>query len=106
MTTEQEIYDRHGIPVREADVIRTFHFTGPRRRKYYLYHVAVLRNGRLYGVPAHELAVKPDGGTFLLSTDSLVNSEIVQCGKFETDADGKCILFNERLRRSKQEATA
>lgn len=47
-----ECHDSNGVPIYPGDLLRTFHFTGPRRRKWYLYHVAVyerlVRNGITY----------------------------------------------------------
>lgn len=35
------VYDRKGVPIHPGDLIRSFHFIGARRKRYYLYHVAV-----------------------------------------------------------------
>lgn len=33
-----QLYDKRGIPFAHGDVVKVFHFTGPRRRRYFMYH--------------------------------------------------------------------
>jgi hypothetical protein len=35
-----EIFDKRGIPVKPGDVLKVFHFTGIRNKKYYMYKLA------------------------------------------------------------------
>lgn len=32
------VYDCHGIPIERGDVVKIFHFIGPRRKRHYLYN--------------------------------------------------------------------
>jgi hypothetical protein len=31
------LFDKRGIPIERGDIVRVFHFTGARRRRYYMY---------------------------------------------------------------------
>ncbi len=33
------LFDKNDVPLREGDVIKMFHFTGPRKKKYFMYKV-------------------------------------------------------------------
>jgi hypothetical protein len=68
--------DKNGIPIEPFDVLKVFHFTGPRRKKYYMYKVAILWNDKLYGAHLNENPLKP--GYPLWIHDSLEDTEIVQ----------------------------
>jgi hypothetical protein len=61
-----ECHDSNGVPIYPGDLLRTFHFTGPRRRKWYLYHVAVYDTQvgamRMMPVEYLEPSVKREGG--------------------------------------------
>ena len=35
------IHDRKGYPIYAGDLLKTYHFTGARKRKYYMYHLVV-----------------------------------------------------------------
>ena len=35
-------YDKNGREIKEGHLIKTYHFTGARKKKYYMYHVATL----------------------------------------------------------------
>jgi hypothetical protein len=52
---EKAFYDKHGRQIHKGDLIKTFHFTGARRKKYFMYHTAVEREGVLYMVPIADL---------------------------------------------------
>lgn len=90
-----ECCDKNGIPIYPGDLLRTFHFTGPRRRKYYLYHVAI------YDAEAAAMRMLPtkwleptaprDGGNPLLSDGLAASTEIV-----EGPSVGDAVLFTER----------
>jgi hypothetical protein len=54
-TAEPRYYDQKGVPIYPGDLLKSFHFRDRRRRRYYLYHVAVLRDGYLMAVPVSEL---------------------------------------------------
>ena len=93
-----ECYDSRGVPIYPGDLLRTYHFTGPRRKRYYLYHVAVFDTeaGAMRMVPVEwlEPSRPHDGGNPLLSTDLATNATIVY-GK----TIGDWVLFDERPKR-------
>lgn len=63
-------FDMHGRKIEEGDLLRSPHFRGPRRKMFYLYHVAVVRDGRMWMVPTSHLAgesFKKGGGACPLS---------------------------------------
>lgn len=74
-----ELHDMNGVPIYPGDLLRTFHFQGRKRRKYYLYHTAVYRDGAMHMVPtAHLQPTKiKDGGACLMNDDSAVNCEVI-----------------------------
>jgi hypothetical protein len=63
---DEPIYrDQKGVRICEGDLLRSYHFTGSRKKKHYLYHGIVRNNkyGVLEMVPVAELCgSKPDGG--------------------------------------------
>lgn len=63
-----ECYDCNGRPICPGDLLRTFHFVGPRNQKFWLYHVAVPNGDHMEGVPVSYLCptVKDTGGRFWL----------------------------------------
>lgn len=75
------ILDKNGREIKDGDLIRQPHFRGARRKQFYIYHVAVDRGGRLYGVPVSELSptvkARDGGGTFILTGDILKAVEII-----------------------------
>lgn len=98
MATEGELYDINGVPIYRGDLIRTFHFRGPRRRIWYLYHVAVLKDGRLELAPTSHLEpTKIGGGGRCMASQSLLNdnkAEVIS----GSGPDG-CLCFIDRPRR-------
>ena len=50
-----EHYDMNGRPIHPGDLLRTYHFTGARRKKHYLYHVVVQEPTGLFLVPTSHL---------------------------------------------------
>lgn len=42
------VYDKHGYPIYPGDLLKTYHFTGARRKRYYLYHIVGEEAGRLF----------------------------------------------------------
>ena len=36
----KKLYDKRGIPIQDGDVLKVFHFTGARNKKYYMYKIA------------------------------------------------------------------
>jgi hypothetical protein len=90
-----EVHDKNGVPVYPGDLLKTYHFTGPRRKKFYLYHTAVLTNGSMQGVPTSHLEPTrtKGGGTFWLKTENLANSEVIS-----GHGPGECLDWTERKR--------
>lgn len=43
------LYDKRGVPIREYDVLKLYHFTDRRTKKHYMYKWVVLDKGRLCG---------------------------------------------------------
>lgn len=71
--------DKLGRQIYAGDLLKSFHFTGPRKKKYWLYHVAVEENGRMEMVPTAHLS--PDkinqGGRCPISKELADNCEII-----------------------------
>jgi len=62
------VYDKTGYRIYPGDLLRSWHY-GKGRGTHYLYHVAVMRDGILTGVPAHHLdptLAKPRDGVYPL----------------------------------------
>jgi len=93
-----ECVDKHGIPIYPGDLLKTFHYRGRRRKRNYLYHVAVMDTeaGGMRMIPTKWLEPsKPhDGGSPLLSDDLAGDAEIIAGGKV-----GEWVCFDERPRR-------
>lgn len=60
--------DSKGVPILPGDLLRSDHFIGERRKKHYLYHVAVNRDGSMYAVPCCHLepTLSRSGGECLI----------------------------------------
>lgn len=43
-------YDELGNEIHEGDLLRVYHFRGSRKRKYYMYHIAIKENWDKDGV--------------------------------------------------------
>lgn len=39
------IHDKRGYPIYAGDLLKTYNFTGARKRKYYMYHLVVAYDG-------------------------------------------------------------
>ena len=90
-----DLYDKHGIPIKEFDVLKMFHFTGARRKKYYMYKWVREWKGRLYG--SHLQSNEHNG--FLLAEENAKLCEIVQ--GYDPQGDG--LDFNDRPRKRERE---
>lgn len=56
---EEKIYrDKRGRKIEQGSVLKVFHFTGARRKRYFMYKVAVLKEGKLVAMDITELATK------------------------------------------------
>jgi hypothetical protein len=87
--------DSKGCPIYPGDLIRSFHFTGRRGKKYFLYHVVVSKEGRLWLIPTSHLEPTkiPGGGDCLLSQEflSATQAEIIS-----GYGPGDCLYFEDR----------
>jgi len=90
-------YDRRGCPIYPGDLIKSYHFTGKKRKKYYLYHVAVLeeKNEFMEMVPVSHLQKDKirGGGRCWLRQRYVENSEVI-CGY----GPGEIISYEDRPR--------
>ena len=69
--------DKNGVQIEECDVLKVFHFTGARKKKHYMYKMAVLWNGKLYASHLNKKEITPDYPLWAGSENS-EHYEIVQ----------------------------
>lgn len=70
-------HDKNGVPIYPGDLLKTYHFTGRRRKKYFLYHTVVEEEGRLWIVPTPHLEpTKANGGGKCLINEYMDMSQI------------------------------
>ena len=68
-----EAFDCKGRPIYPGDLLRSYHFTDRRRKRHWLYHVAVIREGHLEAVPTCHLQPgmeKQGGSAWIHKSDS------------------------------------
>lgn len=98
-----QCHDAKGIPIYPGDLLRSPHFVGARKKRYYLYHVAVYVNGYMEMVPTCHL--QPDkiegGGRCMLSDDLASYTEVIQ-----GHGPGRIVAFEDRPRNRIAKATA
>lgn len=72
-------YDKNDRPIFGGDLLRSYHFTGARRKKYYLYHVAVPTERGFDCVPVCHLDPSKisGGGRCWLNEELAAHSEII-----------------------------
>lgn len=75
MTTKQVLVDMFGVPIKPFDLLKMYHFTGARRKKYYMYKWVLEKEGRLFACHLDRNGIE---SKFLLSQQYLNNTEIVQ----------------------------
>jgi hypothetical protein len=84
-----KIYDKTGREIMRGDIVKVFHFIGPRRKRYYMYKQAAGHNtlgGSQYMKMTHLDINDPDDGWHELLDDKMrPHFEIVQSldAKFE-----------------------
>ena len=102
---EKAFYDKRGRLICKGDLIKTFHFTGARREKHFMYHTVVVHDGLLFMVPTASLepTLANRGGECRLE----------QCIKAGYDMEiisghgpGACISFEDRPKVRNSAATA
>jgi hypothetical protein len=76
-----EVYDAKRYPIYPGDLLRSFHFRGARRKRYWLYHVAVWNEteSTMEMVPVSELepTKRGRGGRCWLTPGLGVSTEII-----------------------------
>jgi len=94
-------HDAKGYPVYPGDLLRTPHHRGARRKMYYLYHTAVLRDGVLMAVPTAHLDPSKVSGGGVCCVKDLGGCVIVQ-----GYGPSGYLTFDERPRAAIAKATA
>ncbi len=100
------VYDKTGRRIYPGDLLRTLHY-GRGRGTRYLYHVAVMQDGILTGVPACHLEptmAKPHDGVFqlwLIKPESAEMPEIIA-----GYGPGDILDYRDRPRSGKKERGA
>lgn len=91
-----EVFDKRGVPVYPGDLIRSYHFRDRRGRTYYLYHVAVFKDGAMWLVPTSHLepTKSKGGGSCLLSQNLMVEARVIS-----GYGPGNFIDYTDRPRR-------
>lgn len=109
MTTWQkkpgECYDKNGVPIYPGDLLKSYHFTGARRKKYWLYHLATIRDGAMWIVNVHNLATTNfilDGGGNLFLTDEWAEKFEIISGY----GPKGCVDFEDRPKLTKAKGAA
>jgi len=52
---KKQFYDKHGIPIQANDLLKTYHFTGARKKRYFMYHLVIEHEGFLRMLNAHAI---------------------------------------------------
>lgn len=95
-------FDIKGRQIEAGDLLRSEHFM-LLKKKLYLYHVAMVRDGHLYAVPLKEaIGGKPDGGVVNLGCTGC-EFEIIDGPMHEEN--GIIKMWCERPRRKNAETT-
>ena len=77
------LFDKNNQQIQELDLLKIFHFTGARRKKYYMYKWVGIRNGRLIGSHLSDIDafnIKESFMLFPLADESgvIAHAEIIQ----------------------------
>lgn len=78
----KEVKDKNGIPIEEFDVLKVFHFIGVRRKKYYMYKMAILHEGKLYGAHLDKNPLTP-GYPLWTKGARLEETEVIESKNWE-----------------------
>jgi hypothetical protein len=89
------VYDKNGIPILPGDTLKVFHFVGPRRKKFFMYkYVAEIHpSGNVLKV----IHLSLDGGSYWMTIDDRIHSDIEIVQGYEGVADGR--TFRDRARK-------
>lgn len=85
-----EAFDSKGVPIYPGDLLRSFHFRGARRNRYWLYHIAMWneKHETMEMVPVREAAgLGATGGRCWITRERMD-------GEQTTIIDGKCVRIN------------
>lgn len=95
MTEPQKFIDKNGREIVPGDLLKSYHFTGARKKKYFLYHTAVFFNCRMEMVPTDhlELTKISGGGRCPMSKEMAANCEIIY-----GSGPGDILSFDDRPR--------
>lgn len=55
---DKTYHDKRGRRISAGAVLKVYHFTGARRKRYFMYKVAAIRNGALLAMDITELVTK------------------------------------------------
>jgi len=95
--SEATLLDSTGREICPGDLLRSPHFIGARRKQYYLYHTAVMRDGRMRMVPTcHLEPTKAGGGGDCLLSASIAKTTTIIQGY----GPGDILSFEDRPKRS------
>lgn len=88
-----ELHDLNGVPIYPGDLLRSYSFTEPRGRKFYLYHTAVLVDGYMRMIPTSHLepTLVSGGGSCWITQALASNSEVIN-----GHGPGDCLDWTER----------
>lgn len=89
-------YDKNNRQICPGDLLKSYHFTGARKKKYWLYHVAVNLNERLFMVPVCHLEPSKisGGGKCMMSEDMAKHTEIIY-----GSGPGDILSYDDRPKR-------
>ncbi len=91
--------DNTGREIRPGDLLKTYHFTGARKKRYWLYHTVVVvwvkQNPYFRMVPTQQLepTLIDSGGACALTPDLASNAEIIA-----GHGPGDCLGYEDRKR--------
>lgn len=91
-----EAFDCKGRPIYPGDLLKSYHFTDRRRKRHWLYHVAVIHDGHLEAVPTSHLqpGMEKQGGRFWIFKSGSGQFEII-----DGHGPGDCLSYEDRPRR-------
>jgi hypothetical protein len=100
-----QYYDKNGIPILEGDLLRSYHFTGARKRKHYLYKKAIwlkspyFPDGGLHAVAIDDLDMKPLEECHRCKISHLKYVEVIDGPCFDSPIDGTLVCWRERKQK-------
>lgn len=100
-----EMHDKRGVPIYPGDLLKTYHFTGARKKRYYLYHIAFYRDGHMRCQSAQYFGTgsKDHSADILLQSlwvSDEANRTLEQTEVIDGYGPGDYLSFEERPRAS------